>query len=78
VLSEIPFLGMLSLLAGSIIGISQRRLQLLLFLVSIAASETFVAIAGMLRGQMRGRASYAPFWLFLGLQVFLLSVLIHR
>ena len=70
---------MLSLLAGSIIGIvRRRRLQLLLLLVSVAVSETYVAIAGMLRGQVRGGASVAPLCIFLGLQVCLLGLLIYR
>jgi|ERR1039458_5269968 hypothetical protein len=77
-LSEIPLIGILSLVAGVIGGLVQRRFPLLLFLLPIVQSECYVAIAGMLRGQVRGGASIAPLCIFLGLQACMIGLLIYR
>jgi hypothetical protein len=52
-LSLIPFLGVISLVAGVICGVIKRDERLLPFLLSVSLSEVYVAVAGLLRGRVQ-------------------------
>lgn len=78
VLSFFPFLGTLGLLAGAAMGLLKRRSSLALFFPSFAASECYVAIAGLLRGQLRGNASLVPFCIFVLVQLVLVGHFAYR
>ena len=73
-----PFIATLALSAGAVTGIIQRRRTLFLFLFPFVVSELFVAIAGWLRGQLRGNASLLPFYVFTVVQVALTAYLLYR
>ena len=79
VLSLIPFVGSLALVGGAVIGIVQRRPSLIYFVVSPFISECYVAVAGALRGQVRGSAGLVPASVFAVVQAaFLIWFLIYR
>jgi hypothetical protein len=59
-------------------GAIQRKPRQFLFLFSLVVSECYVAIAGALRGQIRGDASLVPFWAFALIQVSLIGFLVYR
>ncbi len=73
ILSLIPFVGILGLVAGGVMGIVQRKRALLLFFFPFAVSEFYVAIAGLFRGQLRGNASLLPFCTFIFVQLLLIG-----
>lgn len=77
ILSLIPFIGILGLVAGALIGIVQRRRALLLFVFPFALSECYVAIAGWLRGQLHGDASLTPSCIFIFVQLALISYFVY-
>jgi hypothetical protein len=78
-LSLVPFIGSLALVVGAVVGILQRRPPLLIFVVSPFISECYVAVAGALRGQLRGNAGLVPASLFAVIQAaFLIWFLIYR
>ena len=72
VLSLIPFIGGLALVVGAAVGIAERRPSLIYFLVSPLLSECYVAVAGALRGQLRGNSGWIPTSVFAVVQVALL------
>jgi hypothetical protein len=79
VFSLIPFVGGLALVVGAVIGIVQRRPSLIYFVVSPFLSECYVAVAGALRGQLRGAAGLVPASVFAVVQAaFLIWFLIYR
>ena len=78
VLSIIPFIGVVALLAGVVAAAAARSRWLLLFVCSPVLSECYVLIAGSMRGQVRGSASLIPFLVFSATQVLLSGFLIYR
>ena len=78
ILSFIPFVGTLGLVAGGVIGVVQRARALLLFFFPFAVSECYVAIAGSLRGQLRGNESLAPSCIFILVQLALIGYFVYR
>lgn len=78
ILSLIPFVGILGLVAGVATGIVQRRRAVLLFIFPFAVSECYVAIAGWFRGQLRGNASLLPFCIFIFVQLLLIGYSVHK
>ena len=79
-LTLVPAVGALSLIVGTILGVIQRKRDLLWFLVLFALSEMLVVIAGVMRGQVRPMSGPLNVWLyvFLGLQLVLSGYLIYR
>lgn len=57
VLTLLPAVGLLALLGGGVLGFIKRRRDLFWFLALFAASELLVAIAGLMRGQVRPSGS---------------------
>jgi hypothetical protein len=49
-----------------------------LFLIPFAFSQMFVAIAGALRGHLRGPSNGPPLLLFIAVQVVLVAYLVYR
>ena len=79
ILSLIPFIGSLALVGGAVVGIVQRRPSLLIFVVSPFISECYVAVAGALRGQLRGNAGFVPASIFAVVQAaFLIWLITYR
>lgn len=80
--SFIPFLGILGLIGGVLIGVVQREWALLrplsVVVLSFLASELYVAIAGYFRGQLPGNAAQRPEYLFSLAQLALTVYLIYR
>jgi hypothetical protein len=75
----IPFVGSLALVGGAVIGIVQRRPSLIYFVVSPVMSECYVAVAGALRGQLRGTVGPVPASVFAVVQAaFLIWLLMYR
>ena len=78
VLSVVPLIGTLALIAGVAIGAVKRAGSLLFFLFSPRISEFYVTIAGAMRGQVRGNAGLVPSWIFVGIQAVLIVLLIYK
>ena len=78
ILSLIPSVGILGLIAGIAMGIVQRKRALLLFVFPFAVSECYVAIAGSFRGQVRGSASLLPFCIFIFVQLLLIGYVLYK
>jgi len=78
VLSIIPFIGVVALLAGVVASLATPKRLVLLFVLSPVLSECYVGIAGSMRGQVRGSASLIPFLVFSATQVLLSGFLIYR
>lgn len=78
IFSLVPFVGTLALFAGVAMGIVKRRPFLLFFLLSPLMGECYVAIAGAMRGQVRGNAGLVPFWIFIVIQTVLICLLIYK
>ena len=77
-LSFIPFLGTVGLVAGGLSALVQRRRALLLFAFPFLLSEAYVFVAGRFEGQFRGSASLLPEWLFLITQAALIAHLVYK
>jgi len=77
-LSLIPFIGTVALVAGAVLGILRRRPLLFVFLLSPFLSECYVGIAGALRGQLRGNASLGPVCIFAVIQTWLILFPVYR
>ena len=78
ILSLVPFVGILGLIAGGLVGIFQRRRALFLFVFPFAVSECYVAIAGSFRGQLRGNASLVPSCVFIFVQLVLIGYFVYK
>ncbi len=76
-LSAVPVFGTICLVAGLILGLSERPRRLFLFLIPATASELFVATAGAMRGQLPGESSHPALLLFIGFQVVFSGYLIY-
>jgi hypothetical protein len=77
-LTLVPAVGLLALVVGVIAGVLRRRRELLWFLLLFAFSEALVAIAGGMRGQLRGSLLNAAMWAFLAAQAAASAYLVYR
>lgn len=78
ILSLIPFIGLVCLLAGAVAGIVERRRALWFFSFPFIVSECYVAIAGFYHGRLSGDATLAPICMFGFLQIALIAYLAYR
>jgi hypothetical protein len=78
VLTAVPAVGSLCLAIGVIWAAVNRQMLTLIFLISPAASQLFVAAAGFLRGEVHGSTTGAALIVFLILQLVLISYLVYR
>src|SRR5258708_3346028 len=76
-LSAVPALGTVLLAVGLVLGLNGREPRLLLFLIPFAFSQSFVAVAGVLRGQLSGTSSTLPQLLFIAVPIVLVAYLIY-
>jgi hypothetical protein len=62
-LSAIPALSIVSLAIGVVVGITKRETRLLRFLLPVAASQIFLAVAGFEQGAFRHDANQLALWI---------------
>jgi hypothetical protein len=77
-LTIVPAVGTASLCLGLVLGLISRERSLLLFLLPWAASETFVAIAGVARGRLTSTGVGPILIGFLIAQLLLSAYLLYR
>ncbi|WP_333570998.1 hypothetical protein [Sphingomonas sp.] len=82
VLTLVPAIGLFAFAVGIVLCAIMRRRALLWFLALFAASELLVALAGIMRGEVRAVGSSTPLSLglnlFLGAQILASGYLIYR
>ena len=78
VLTLIPFIGTLGLIAGLVIGTLQRKRELFLFFLPFVASECYCSIALFFHGQLHGNATVAPVCLFAFLEFLLIAYVAYK
>jgi len=76
-LSAVPALGTVSLADGLTLGLIGREPRLFLFLIPFAFSQFFMAVAGVLRGELPGASSTLPQLFFIVVQIVLVAYLIY-
>ena len=77
-LTLIPFIGTLGLVAGLVMGIAQRRRPLFLFFFPFVVSECYVAIATWFHGRLPGNTSLVLICMFTFLQLALIGYVAYR
>ena len=78
VLTLVPFIGALGLIAGCVIGILQQRRELLLFFSPFIASQCYVTLALFFDGRFPGDASLLPLCMFIFPQIALIAYIAHK
>ena len=79
VLTGIPASGIVALALGIVAGlIGAWNSNLLWILASVGASQAYVAITGLFRGQMTEYASDWPFYCLMAVQLAIMTVLLWR
>ena len=78
VLTVVPAVGIVGLVVGTVWGAAKRRRALLIFLVLPAASQALVAVAGIMRGDLRNHESEVILWTFLVLQAVAAGYFVFR
>lgn len=76
-LSLVPAAGVISFLVGTALAMRRRQRRMLFFVVPFVLSESFVAVAGALRGQVHGSAASLTLLAFFAFQVVFSCVLIY-
>ena len=74
----VALVGLLGLFLGTVLGVKRRQAKLLWFLLSPLLSQVYVALAGLLRGALASDPATLAFWIFMALQLALLSFLLFR
>ncbi len=74
----VALVGLLGLVLGTVLGIKRRQAKLLWFLLSPLLSQVYVAFAGLLRGALASDPATLAFWIFMALQLAMLSFLLFR
>jgi hypothetical protein len=77
-LTAIPALGTVCLMLGIGLALVRGRRSLLLFLIPLIASEAFVALAGMMRGDFRGETANPILLGFLAAQLIVSAWIVYR
>ncbi|HZT35269.1 MAG TPA: hypothetical protein VFA15_05075 [Nitrososphaera sp.] len=77
-LALIPFIGLVCLLVGVVMGIIERRRTLWLFLIPFIASECYVGIAALFHGHLSAHATLVPACIFAFVQIVLIAYLVYR
>jgi hypothetical protein len=76
ILTLVPALGALCFVAGVALGVTRRTPRLLFFAIPFMLSETLVAVAGLLRGQVQSATANPILLVFVATQLILSGALV--
>ena len=75
---SLSIIGIGGLFAGAVIGSLQRRRELFLFAFPYAVSQCYMTVVSQFEGQLPGRASLVPAWIFVSVQIALIGYIAYR